>query len=434
MATTQGKNSSRGGYTYKPRNEKQNKARTEQTGQRFDSIFKAGFDSFRPKVGDNAIRILPPTWDGFEHYGFDVWVHGYVGVDKGSYLCLKKMKGEPCPICDAVEEMKEAGETDDAQKASATRRVAVWLLDRNEDAPTPQLYSMPWGTDKEIMNQATDPRSGKTLMIDHPDEGYDVLFKRVGADKKTKYISFKVDRDPTPIADKQKDQDEIMDFIQENPIPDVLNYFPPAYLAKIMEGTAEEKDELDEEVDKETGEVTTARERRASRSRDEDEEVSTRGSHTSDVRRHGARLSRNEESEDEEEETTTRVSRGRGSRDTVGDEAEDGEDADRPRARRPGREPEPETEEEQEAMEARQHPRRRPRDEEDEADEKPTRRPSSRAAVPEDEEVDERPARRASRRGEPDEEEVDEKPARRRRPDPDDDEPEERQPTRRARR
>jgi gp32 DNA binding protein like len=415
----------KGGYTYQPRSEKQNKARAEQTGQRFDSIFKQGFDTYRPKAGDNAIRILPPTWDGFEHYGFDVWVHGYVGVDKGSYLCLKKMTGKPCPICDAAEEAKEAGETEDAQKMGATRRVAIWLIDRNDDSLTPQLYAMPWGTDKEIMNQASDPRSGKTLMIDHPDDGYDILFKKTGEGIKTRYGAFKIDRDPTPIADKQKDQDEVMDFIQENPIPDVLNYFPPAYLAKIMEGTAEEKDELDEEVDKETGEVTTARERRARTGRTDDE------GEVEDKPRRGTHDSR--ETGDEEEETTTRVSRGRGSRDTAGDEVEDGEEADRPRTRRPGRDPE--TEEEQEEMEARQQSRRRPRDEEDDQpEEKQPARRGRVAARDEDEEVDERPARRASRRSEPGAEEADDKPARGRRPDPEDDEPAERQPTRRARR
>jgi hypothetical protein len=235
MATTQGRNSNRGGYVYKPPNEKQVKARLEQKGQRFDSIFKQGFDQYRPKPGDNAIRILPPTWDNYEHYGYDVWVHSYVGVDKGSYLCPKRkcgqgdrvvMTGQSCPICDAADEAKAAGEAEDARQLSATRRVVVWLLDRNEDDNTPLLYSMPWNTDLEITQQANDSRSGATLPIAHPDEGYDVVFKRIGNDKTTKYSGFKVDREPSPIADKQKDQDDIIDYLQENPIPDTLNFFP----------------------------------------------------------------------------------------------------------------------------------------------------------------------------------------------------------------
>lgn len=410
MATTQGRNS-RGGYVYKPRSEKQNKARVEQTGQRFDSIFKQGFDTYRPKAGDNAIRILPPTWDGYEHYGFDAWVHSYVGVDKGSYLCLKKMKGEACPICDAADEAKEAGENDDAQKMGATRKVAVWLLDRNADDLTPLLYAMPWGTDREIMQQATDPRSGKTLMIDHPDEGYDVLFKRTGEGIKTKYTGFKVDREPTPIADKQKDQDEVMELIQKNSIPDVLNYFPHAYLEKIMAGTAEEKDpELDEVVDSETGEVTAGKERRARGLRD--------GS---------------EESGDEVEETDQRPTR-RHARDA--DETADSEGDTGRRGGRSGRRQEPKTEEEQEALEASQHPRRRQQAEEaEEAEERPTRRGRGRDQEGEDEEEVDNRSRRTSRREEPDPEPEDDRPSprgrsRRAESAEDDDPP----PTRRARR
>src|ERR1700693_6132381 len=91
----------RSGFSYTPRDPDKVKERAEQTGSRFDSPFIDRFDTFRPKVGDNLIRILPPTWDDHDHYGFDIWVHSYIGPDNGTYLCLNKMQNKPCPICKA---------------------------------------------------------------------------------------------------------------------------------------------------------------------------------------------------------------------------------------------------------------------------------------------------------------------------------------------
>ena len=396
-----GRNGQRGGgYTYQPRSEKQNKARADQTGQRFDSIFKSGFDVYKPKVGDNAIRILPPTWENFEHYGFDVWLHSYVGVDRGSYLCLKKMLGKPCPICAAVTEAKEAGETEDAKKMDAGRRVAVWLLDRNDDDDlTPKLYAMPWGTDKEIMNQAADSRSGKTLMIDHPDDGYDIMFKRTGEGVKTKYIAFKIDRDATPISDDQKAQDEVMDFIQETPIPETLNYFPPEYLARIMEGTVEEKDtELDDEIGPETGEVTQRRGAKSARGRGEPaDEV--------DERTPARRRRAEPEPEEVEDDPPPRRSARRSE-----PEPEETEDNPPPRRRVAERTRAPRDESEQEEMEAQQarRPRRGSAEPEETEDDPPPRR-STRRAEPEPED-DPPPQRRGARRAEPEPEETEDEP------------------------
>src|ERR1700689_3850903 len=102
-------------FKYTERTEKSVRDRAEQQSGRFDSIFKDNVDVFRPQNGDNTFRILPPTWENHDHYGYDIWVHGYVGADNSSYLCLNKMNKGRCPICDAAIEAKRAGEEDDAK-------------------------------------------------------------------------------------------------------------------------------------------------------------------------------------------------------------------------------------------------------------------------------------------------------------------------------
>src|SRR5262245_13483641 len=84
------------GFAYKERSVDNVRKRAAQKGGMYDSPFQDGFDTWRAKPGDNTIRFLPPTWDGAEHFGFDVYVHRNVGSDNSTYLCLNKMKGKPC--------------------------------------------------------------------------------------------------------------------------------------------------------------------------------------------------------------------------------------------------------------------------------------------------------------------------------------------------
>ncbi len=50
-------------FVYKPRTADQVKARATKFTSNFDSVFKQGYDTFRPHDGDNLIRYLPATWD-----------------------------------------------------------------------------------------------------------------------------------------------------------------------------------------------------------------------------------------------------------------------------------------------------------------------------------------------------------------------------------
>ena len=238
------------GFVYHERSADSVKKRAEQTGGRFDTIFKSGFDTYKPKAGTNTVRFLPPTWDGHDHYGLDIYVHGFVGPNRGSYLCLQKMKNKPCPLCKLEAEMRKEGETEEANKVAARKRVLTWIIDRDGDDDTPLLWSMGWTTDRDISDLARNKKTGETLLIDHPDEGYDVSFTRKGERLNTDYYGWQIDRDFSPIAEKQKDQDAVTDYIQEHPLPDVLFYVSAEKLEQVVEGTAEEPDEDAEAEDR----------------------------------------------------------------------------------------------------------------------------------------------------------------------------------------
>lgn len=376
----------KGGFVYQKRTPEQVKARAEQTGGRFDSYLQQGIDMYRPKDGENTIRYLPPTWSPAEHYGYDVWVHGFIGTDGSSYLCLDKMKKEHCPICAAAKEAKDAGDDEEAKALTPNKRVIAWVLDRDEnigkDGPKPQVYSQSWSFDRDIA-ALCDTKKG-ALYIDNDEEGYDVTFRKKGKALNTRYFGMQIDRDASPICEDQADQDAVIAYIEENPLPDVLKFFSAEHLQKVIEGTSEPKDEdLDEKDDDKGG-------RRSSRRDRDDEDDKPRGRSRRDdkdeeVDERPARRRTRDRDEEPEEEPRGRVHRGR-------DDARD-EEEERPRGR--SRSSRDDREEDERPSRS-----RRDKDEEDEPDEKP-RRTRSRDA-----EADDRPARGRSR------DEDDDKPSR----------------------
>jgi hypothetical protein len=241
------------GFQYKPRTADQVKERASRKSARFDSIYKSGFDQFRLKQGDNLFRYLPPTWDDADHYGYTVFVHYGIGPDNAPYLCLRKMLNKACPICEASKAAKDAGEADEAKELQAAERVVSWVLDRDADDPErPMIFECSWTQDQNITSLCVNERTGEILMIDHPDKGYDVTVKRAGKTKtNTKYYGQQVAREDSPIHDDERAQDEILDYVKENPIPDILNYHDYDYIAAVMSGTVAEKDtevEKDDEI------------------------------------------------------------------------------------------------------------------------------------------------------------------------------------------
>lgn len=251
--------SKKSGFVYKPRTVEQVKGRASRKSGLYDSIFKQGFDTYRPKQGDNLIRYLPPTWDDSDHYGYTAFVHRNIGPDNATYLCPRKMLNKPCPICEAQKEAKDAGEGEEATALTTSERIISWVVDRDADDPEkPLIYDTSWTQDRDIVSLCVNERTGEILMIDHPDKGYDVTIKRTGTGLRTKYFGYAISRDDCPINDSEKVQDEILEYVKDNPIPDVLNFYDYDYLAGVLSGKVAAKDEvLDKDVDEE--EVAPAR-------------------------------------------------------------------------------------------------------------------------------------------------------------------------------
>ena len=232
------------GFEYhKPTAEDTKKRAEQRGGNEFDSIFKSTVKTYKVQ-DDNVIRILPPTWPKPKHFGLDIFVHYSIGPDSQTYLCLKEMLDEPCPICEERARAVKNGEDDYAKELKASKRVVYYVIDREEEKEGVMAWAAPWTVDRDINTLIVDKHSGEVLAIDDPENGYDIDFSRTGKALTTKYIGMQIARRESDLG-----SDKWLQFAVDNPLPDQLQYFDYDYIAKIFGGQAGKKDggdDLDE--------------------------------------------------------------------------------------------------------------------------------------------------------------------------------------------
>lgn len=211
-----------------------------------ESYFQSEVKFYVPKGDGNKMRILPPTWDDSKHYGFDIHVHYSIGPDNVGYLCLNKMTGEACPLCEARQQAEEDNDPDLAKSLRATRRVATWIIDRNDEKSGPKMWAMPQTVDKEILTQSFDKESGEILALDHPDEGFDVLFNIEGQGQTKKYVGVRLARRESPISDDEDKAVEWLTYITEHPVPSMMVIRSYDEIKAAFEGKSAKKDDEDD--------------------------------------------------------------------------------------------------------------------------------------------------------------------------------------------
>lgn len=238
------------GFKYERRSAKKWQERAEQSGYSRRSMFVDEVKLFRPKDGDNLVRILPPTFDEAEHYGFEVFVHYGIGPDNDAFLDLNKMQSSADPIVEERARALKDNDKDYADKLTSRKRVMVYIIDRDDEAAGLQLWSCPWTLDADITTLAVDKRTGEVLDIDDPEDGYDVEFTKKGTGRNTQYVGVAIARKPSPL-----ENDAALEEAVERPLPDCLKYYEYEEIQKIFDaGGAAYDDEDDDDEDEDDDE------------------------------------------------------------------------------------------------------------------------------------------------------------------------------------
>lgn len=232
------------GFSYTGRSPEDIKERAARSVGGRDSYFKPEMKYFTAREGSNTVRFLPmPTDKDWKHYGFTLYAHYDIGVDKGAFLCLAKMNGEVCPVCDERSSANSAGEDEFAKSLGWRERVPRYVIDRAHPDEGPLLWNISGGMDKDITKLEIDPSTGEVLFVDHPDEGYDFSFSRAGTGMKTKYSGYQFARAASALSDDPKEADKWLTHITEHAIDDSLVFRDADYLAKALDGQAPPKPE-----------------------------------------------------------------------------------------------------------------------------------------------------------------------------------------------
>jgi hypothetical protein len=236
------------GFRYNQRSKEDLRERANMKGGDFDSIIKPKYKVYKPHDGKNVVRVLPPTWEGAKHYGFDVFVNYNIGVDNQSYLSLAKMKGEADPLAEARREAERSGDKDLAKALAPRMRIGMWVIDRVNEDEGPLLWLAPFTLDKAIANLSFDEDTKEVVFIDDPENGCDVRFYKEGTGLKTDYDASKIRiLKPSPLHDDEGIQAEWLEYVQENPIPDCLQYYDYDHISAAFDGTVANKDKDAEE-------------------------------------------------------------------------------------------------------------------------------------------------------------------------------------------
>ena len=276
-------------FSYAGRGQDQVRRRSEQGGNDFDKFLLDSVKMFKVNDGNNTVRFLPPTWDKPDHYGLDVYVHYGVGPDRQTYLCLHKMKGEPCPVCEERQEAQRNGDEKYAKELEPKKRVLTYVVDRDHEKDGVQAWASPWTVDRDISKVSTDRRTGEVYAIDHPDEGFDVEFEKKGSKDRTEYLGVAIARRATPLG-----KDAWLEFAIDNPLPTILKYYDYDHIAKVFNGGGAPRRNRDDD-DAPRGRSRDDDDRPARRSRDDDAETPRRRSSGDDDAPRGRDRSRDDD-------------------------------------------------------------------------------------------------------------------------------------------
>ena len=272
-------------------------AKARNAGGMFDQYLRSDVTMFKPKDGENCIRILPPTWGKHvftdkdfaalddedkdiiteEHtlwgsnWDIGLTIHYQIGADNSSYLCPDKMHQGDCAVCEARLSSKDEDEIN-AYKPSY--RPACWMIDRDNEKAGPQVWPMPVTVFQEINARGKDKKSGKPIFVDDWHKGYDIVFTKTGEGLRTKYSGVEIMRDDSPLHDEEALMEAWRDYIEDNPLPSVLQYYDSDHVHKVLYGksVAAHVEDEDEDEDEDKAPRRRARPKAVRRAEVEDED------------------------------------------------------------------------------------------------------------------------------------------------------------------
>ena len=235
-------------YKYHEQSRESIQEAQRQSDSKYDRYLEVSVPFFKPKAGENCIRLVPWLNDNdknFKEYKErwgDKWyitvtLHWQVGPNNCTYLCLDKMKKEPCPIC-------EVWRKEGIDRIAPVDRALAWMVDRNNERTGLQLWAMPLSVSRDISivsEKKSKGSAGALLQIADWNKGYDIFFDKEGEGKdRTQYKRVQADGESSYLSDSEETQNKWLDMAFEKCLPDLLKTYEAEYLEKVLMGQKDE--------------------------------------------------------------------------------------------------------------------------------------------------------------------------------------------------
>lgn len=189
-------------------------------------MFVEGVTEFRPKKGtEYTVRIAPPSWGDDanppDNYAHTVYVNFKIGPDDEGFISRSKMGFDDDPVREMHDRLRRHGDeyADQIKRQLPKKRRPMYVYVRGEEDKGWQAWGAPWTVHRDIGKAAISKRRRTVKFIDDPDQGYDVVLSRDSGEYGS-YTIDEVDPDPSPIDSDPKRQKELLDWLEENPLPD----------------------------------------------------------------------------------------------------------------------------------------------------------------------------------------------------------------------
>jgi len=199
-----------------------------------DSMFDCAVVVFRPRDGENRVRVLPPTRKNARRFGSDVHVHYGIGPDNASYLSLHKHNKGVCPLWRRYQRAKWMYGIRYARKYRPVCRRAFYVIDRYDEARGPQIWlASKWAVFDELEEICDGYVEGIGALCD-ADGAFDVAFEKWGAGKSTKYSYMNIVKRLTPLHSDATVQERWMAYVRKHPIPKMLKFYPSDHIVSVL--------------------------------------------------------------------------------------------------------------------------------------------------------------------------------------------------------
>lgn len=173
--------------------------------------------------GNNFMRIVAPSKKGA--FALEIWKHSNIGANNVTFLCLVKMFGKPCPVCEYAKQLKaEGADPKIIKELDLDHRFLLFVVDtasRETEEEGPKWFDCPISIYKEICVLSKDRRSGEQLDPADPEDGRDIEFIRVDG-KRTTYTGFKLVKMDAPIPKSWYEDLPSLDEVLLIPDPDEM--------------------------------------------------------------------------------------------------------------------------------------------------------------------------------------------------------------------